>query len=195
MRFQVSLAGYIAILRLLHFLGTQFVFFLFDLAGIIFHKFLIVIFLRRFMAIALASSIGIRTTRIPSSHQKQVSCRFFGLKALSIIPQKRAFPSVELAASSSSTCSVFCAANPETLRKVCQVVKKQLALSDDDSLTPETNFSALGADSLDTMEIVMALEEEFKISVGADRASENIATVQEAANMIDKLLEKEGCCA
>ena len=41
----------------------------------------------------------------------------------------------------------------------------------------------------------MALEDEFKINVGGDGASQNVATVQEAANMIDKLLEKEGCYA
>lgn len=42
-------------------------------------------------------------------------------------------------------------AQPETVQKVVDIVKKQLALPPDSELTPETKFSALGADSLDTV--------------------------------------------
>lgn len=42
-------------------------------------------------------------------------------------------------------------AKPETVQKVCEIVKKQLALSDEIELTPESKFAALGADSLDTV--------------------------------------------
>lgn len=42
-------------------------------------------------------------------------------------------------------------AKPETVQKVMGIVKKQLALSDDIALTPESKFSELGADSLDTV--------------------------------------------
>lgn len=42
-------------------------------------------------------------------------------------------------------------AKPETVQKVCEIVKKQLALSDETELTPESKFAALGADSLDTV--------------------------------------------
>lgn len=42
-------------------------------------------------------------------------------------------------------------AKPETVEKVCKIVRKQLALTDESELTPESKFAALGADSLDTV--------------------------------------------
>jgi len=42
-------------------------------------------------------------------------------------------------------------AQPETLQKVCDIVRKQLALPKESELTPDTKFSDLGADSLDTV--------------------------------------------
>ena len=42
-------------------------------------------------------------------------------------------------------------AQPETVQKVCDVVRKQLALPPEHEVTPETEFEALGADSLDTV--------------------------------------------
>lgn len=85
---------------------------------------------------------------------------------------------------------VSCAAKPETLEKVCQIVRKQLALPADSSVTGESKFAALGADSLDTVEIVMGLEEEFGISV-EEESAQSIATVQDAADLIEKLIEKK----
>ncbi|KAK6147959.1 hypothetical protein DH2020_018873 [Rehmannia glutinosa] len=81
-------------------------------------------------------------------------------------------------------------AKPETVEKVSDIVRKQLALSPETQLTPQTKFTELGADSLDTVEIVMGLEEEFDISVEEEN-SENITTIQEAADLIDKLVEKK----
>ncbi|RYR11785.1 hypothetical protein Ahy_B04g069294 [Arachis hypogaea] len=78
----------------------------------------------------------------------------------------------------------------ETVQKVCDIVKKQLALPEGSSVTGESKFAALGADSLDTVEIVMGLEEEFGISV-EEESAQSITTVQEAADMIDKLLESK----
>lgn len=40
-------------------------------------------------------------------------------------------------------------AKPETVDKVCSIVKKQLALPDNSEVTGESKFAALGADSLD----------------------------------------------
>ena len=74
------------------------------------------------------------------------------------------------------------------MQKVCNIVRKQLALPAESELTPDTKFSALGADSLDTVEIVMGLEEEFGITVEED-GSQNISTVQEAADLIEKLVQ------
>ncbi|MGB3137724.1 MAG: acyl carrier protein, partial [Nodosilinea sp.] len=51
---------------------------------------------------------------------------------------------------------------------------------------PEASFANdLGADSLDTVELVMALEEEFSIEI-PDEAAESIATVQDAVNFIEQ---------
>ncbi|KAH9774196.1 Acyl carrier protein 4 [Citrus sinensis] len=83
-----------------------------------------------------------------------------------------------------------CTAKPETVQKVCEIVRRQLALPAETELTSESKFSALGADSLDTVEIVMSLEEEFGIGVEEEN-SQNITTVQEAADLIEKLVEKK----
>ncbi|XP_039113735.1 acyl carrier protein 3, chloroplastic-like [Dioscorea cayenensis subsp. rotundata] len=95
-------------------------------------------------------------------------------------PKKKSFRSLRL--------QVSCAAKQETVDKVCEIVKKQLAVPEGTAVTAETKFSALGADSLDTVEIVMGLEEAFDISV-EEESAQNIATVQDAAELIDKLVE------
>ncbi|KAK6786906.1 hypothetical protein RDI58_015431 [Solanum bulbocastanum] len=46
---------------------------------------------------------------------------------------------------------ITCAAKPETVNKVCDIVKKQLALSADTEVSGDSKFAALGADSLDTV--------------------------------------------
>ncbi|KAF5798252.1 putative Acyl carrier protein (ACP) [Helianthus annuus] len=85
---------------------------------------------------------------------------------------------------------ISCAAKPETVEKVCDIVKKQLALKDDVSVAGDSKFATLGADSLDTVEIVMALEEAFGITV-EEESAQSIATVQDAADLIEKLCEKD----
>ena len=56
-----------------------------------------------------------------------------------------------------------------------------------DKVSPEAKFVDLGADSLDTVEIMMSLEEQFDITLDEEGA-ENIATVQEAADMIEQFV-------
>ncbi|MCO5560695.1 hypothetical protein L7F22_014312 [Adiantum nelumboides] len=75
-------------------------------------------------------------------------------------------------------------AKPETVSKVITIVAKQLATSAE-KIMPESKFGDLGADSLDQVEIVMALEEEFDINI-EDSGAESILTVQDAANLIEK---------
>ncbi|XP_022745889.1 acyl carrier protein 1, chloroplastic-like [Durio zibethinus] len=86
---------------------------------------------------------------------------------------------------------ISCAAKPETVDKVCEIVRKQLAISKDNPVTGESKFSELGADSLDTVEIVMGIEEEFGITVEEENA-QTIATVQDAANLVEKLCSEKG---
>ncbi|MBA0867830.1 hypothetical protein Goshw_004707 [Gossypium schwendimanii] len=76
-------------------------------------------------------------------------------------------------------------AQPETLKTVQNTIAKQLSI-DVSSVTPDTKFADLGADSLDTVEIMMALEEQFGVSVG-EGGAENITTVQDAADLIEKV--------
>ncbi|NJL79151.1 MAG: acyl carrier protein [Richelia sp. RM2_1_2] len=67
--------------------------------------------------------------------------------------------------------------------KVKEIVAEQLGV-EDEKITPNANFANdLGADSLDTVELVMALEEEFDIEI-PDEAAEKITTVQEAVDYI-----------
>ena len=69
--------------------------------------------------------------------------------------------------------------------RVVDIVAEQLGV-DKDKITKESNFvNDLGADSLDTVELVMELEEEFDINI-ADDAAEKIQTVGEAISHIEK---------
>ncbi|MBD1910002.1 MULTISPECIES: acyl carrier protein [unclassified Leptolyngbya] len=73
----------------------------------------------------------------------------------------------------------------DILKKVQKIVSEQLSV-DESEVTPESSFANdLGADSLDTVELVMALEEEFDIEI-PDEAAENIATVQAAVDYINQ---------
>ena len=49
------------------------------------------------------------------------------------------------------TLTIILQAKPETVEKVIQIVRKQLALEADKPLTAESTFTDLGADSLDTV--------------------------------------------
>jgi acyl carrier protein len=72
----------------------------------------------------------------------------------------------------------------EIYQKVKKIVAEQLSV-DESEVKPEASFANdLGADSLDTVELVMALEEEFDIEI-PDEAAEGIATVQAAVDYIN----------
>ena len=71
------------------------------------------------------------------------------------------------------------------LEKVRSIVAEQLSV-DTGEVKPESNFqNDLGADSLDTVELVMALEEAFDIEI-PDEAAEGIATVGDAVKYIEE---------
>jgi len=68
--------------------------------------------------------------------------------------------------------------------KVKGIIMEQLGV-DAEEVTPEASFvNDLGADSLDTVELVMALEEAFKIEI-SDEDAEKISTVGEAVKYIE----------
>ena len=67
--------------------------------------------------------------------------------------------------------------------KVKEIIVDQLGV-DENQVKPEASFiDDLGADSLDTVELVMALEEEFDIEI-PDEDAEKIASVQNAVDYI-----------
>lgn len=69
--------------------------------------------------------------------------------------------------------------------RVVDIVAEQLGV-EKDKITRDTHFvNDLGADSLDTVELVMELEEEFDISIPED-AAEKIQRVGEAVDFIEK---------
>jgi len=71
----------------------------------------------------------------------------------------------------------------ELEEKVKQIIIDQLGV-DGDEVTPQAKFvEDLGADSLDTVELVMALEEEFGIEI-PDEDAEKIGTVKDAIDYI-----------
>lgn len=72
------------------------------------------------------------------------------------------------------------------LGKIKAIIVEQLGV-DESEVTPESNFiEDLGADSLDTVELVMALEEEFGIEI-SDEEAEKILTVGDVARFIDRV--------
>ncbi len=71
-----------------------------------------------------------------------------------------------------------------TFDRVKKVVVEQLDVAEDE-VTPQASFvDDLGADSLDVVELVMGLEEEFDVEI-PDEDAEKITTVQEAVTYID----------
>ena len=122
-----------------------------------------------------------------SFKHNQAPTSISNLKSVALPINGKSFPSLR---SRAVRFRISCAAKPETVDKVCEIVRKQLALPDDSPVSGESKFAALGADSLDTVEIVMGLEEEFGISVEEENA-QSIATVQDAADLIEDLIGKK----
>ncbi len=70
-------------------------------------------------------------------------------------------------------------------KRVKEIIVEQLGVSDDEVVAEASFIDDLGADSLDTVELVMALEEEFDIEI-PDEDAEKIHTVQDAINYIQE---------
>lgn len=75
-------------------------------------------------------------------------------------------------------------------QRVKEIVVEQLGVNQDE-VTPEASFiDDLGADSLDTVELVMALEEEFDAEI-PDEVAENLKTVGHAIKYIEEHCQKK----
>ncbi|MBQ8271687.1 MAG: acyl carrier protein [Tidjanibacter sp.] len=73
----------------------------------------------------------------------------------------------------------------EISQKVVEIIKDRLN-QDEKNITPEASFANdLGADSLDTVELIMAFEEEFGLEI-PDEAAEKISTVGDAIKYVEE---------
>ena len=72
--------------------------------------------------------------------------------------------------------------------KVREIICEQLNVSEEDVVPKASFVDDLGADSLDQVELIMAMEEEFDISI-PDEDAEKIGTVQDAIDYIKKAIE------
>ncbi|MDA3954813.1 MAG: acyl carrier protein [Bacteroidales bacterium] len=73
----------------------------------------------------------------------------------------------------------------DTASRVKAIIVDKLGV-DENEVTPEASFTNdLGADSLDTVELIMEFEKEFNISIPDDQA-ENIGTVGDATKYIEE---------
>lgn len=75
--------------------------------------------------------------------------------------------------------------NSEIFEKVKKIIADKLDI-EEDKITPESSFlDDLGADSLDIVELIMELEEEFSIEI-PDEDAEKIRTVADAVKYIEE---------
>jgi acyl carrier protein len=75
----------------------------------------------------------------------------------------------------------------DIVERVKKIVCEQLDVEEKDVVPTASFVDDLGADSLDQVELIMAMEEEFDVSI-SDEEAEKIATVQDAINYIKKAL-------
>jgi acyl carrier protein len=79
------------------------------------------------------------------------------------------------------------ASEEQVIKKVIEIICEQLDVDEKD-VVPEASFvDDLGADSLDQVELIMAMEEEFDVSI-PDEEAEKIATVQDAIDYIKRTM-------
>lgn len=79
--------------------------------------------------------------------------------------------------------------NMTTLEKVRDIISKQLSVKLEDVKNDSNIAEELGADSLDLVEILMSLEDEFGISI-PDEAIPEIKTIQNVVDFIEKNKKK-----
>lgn len=73
--------------------------------------------------------------------------------------------------------------------RVRNIVAERLNVSPEE-ITLETTFEDLGADSLDVMDLIMELEQEFDIEI-PDEDAENIRTIEDTINYIQSRLQNK----
>ena len=71
--------------------------------------------------------------------------------------------------------------------KIRSIICEQLDVSEDDVVLTASFVDDLGADSLDQVELIMAMEEEFDVSI-PDEDAEKITTVKDAVDYVTKAM-------
>ncbi len=74
------------------------------------------------------------------------------------------------------------------LEKIKLILSEQLSI-DQEEIEAATRFDELGADSLDVVELVMAMEEEFDITI-EDEQVEKISTIEDIVKIISEYVEE-----
>lgn len=75
------------------------------------------------------------------------------------------------------------------LDKIREIISDKLGIKEDE-ITMESTFEDLGADSLDIVEFIMAIEDEYDIQV-ADEEVEKVETVGDVVEYIETLVDEE----
>lgn len=70
-------------------------------------------------------------------------------------------------------------------KKIKQIIAEQLSISEDEVTSEASFIDDLGADSLDIVELVMAMEEEFEMEI-PDEDAEKLLTVQDVLDYVKK---------
>jgi acyl carrier protein len=70
--------------------------------------------------------------------------------------------------------------------EMIEIIVEQLSVEKDKVVSEASFVDDLGADSLDLVELIMAMEEKFDIEI-PDEDAEKIVTVQDAVNYVDKI--------
>ena len=75
----------------------------------------------------------------------------------------------------------------DIIERVKKIIMEQLDVAQEDVVPTASFVDDLGADSLDQVELIMAMEEEFNVSI-SDEDAEKIVTVQNAIDYVQKAL-------
>ena len=75
----------------------------------------------------------------------------------------------------------------DLVERIKKIICEQLDVAEEDVVPNASFVDDLGADSLDQVELIMAMEEEFNVSI-TDEDAEKIATVQNAIDYVRKAL-------
>jgi acyl carrier protein len=79
-----------------------------------------------------------------------------------------------------------------TLKRLQKIVAKKFSLPEE-SISPDATLEGLGLDSLDAIEMLFEVEDEFHIRIPQDRSEDQtkLSTVQDVLNIIDRLMAQQ----